>query len=570
MLGSIIKKIRNTFFPKKLLNEIDLDEVFLDSTNLPQFDTSQFEGRLEKPISKISIVFLGLAFIVLGTVFGFKIWDLQVAQGEIYAEISEQNRLKHSLIFADRGVIYDRNGEELVWNIRDESDVFSRRNYTEAKGLAHILGYVNYPLKDTSGVYYQEQFVGKDGIERLFDDTLRGTNGLKIIEMDALSQIHSESVIRPLENGGDLSLSIDGEIQNKLYEFIESTATSIGFEGGAGVLMDVETGEILSLTSYPEYDSRVLSDGEPSEVIAGYVNDKQNPFLNRVIAGLYTPGSIIKPFIAIGALSEGIIKPEKQILSTGSISIPNPYFPDQKSVFKDWKEHGWVDMRRALAVSSNVYFYALGGGYQDQEGLGISKIEKYIRMFGFGDISSIDPSIEQEGTIPSPKWKKETFADGLWRIGDTYHTAIGQYGFQVTPLQVVRATAAIANNGKLLDPTFVLGDKLDTDKISISNKNFNIVREGMRLAVTDGTAGGLDIPQVKIAAKTGTAELGAKKEYVNSWIIGFFPYDKPKYAFTVIMEKGPQKNLIGALYVMRQLFEWMAVNTPEYLVSTEQ
>lgn len=569
MLRTLLKKIRVLFSNTTTHSNIDPDEIFLDSTNLPQFNTSQFEGRIEKPISKNSLFFIGIAFLIVGLIFSSKIWVLQVTEGEVYAQTSENNRLRHQLIFADRGIIYDRNNEPLVLNVRDENDSFSRRKYNDMPGLSHVLGYVNYPLKDTSGIYYQKDFIGKDGIEKLFDTTLRGINGLKIIETDALMNIKSESTIRPLENGNDLVLSIDSRVQSKLYEYIKQTAESVSFEGGAGVFMNIHTGEILALTSYPEYDSSVLSDGKDSKAIAEYILDVQKPFLNRIISGLYTPGSIIKPYIAIGALNEGIIDPEKSILSTGSITIPNPFFPNQETVFRDWKAHGWVTMREALAVSSNVYFFSVGGGYQDQKGLGISKIEKYMKLFGFGKLSDLYPDIEQNGTIPSPKWKEETFDDGVWRIGDTYNTAIGQYGFQVTPIQVVRAVGAIANNGTLVNPTLILGGNGDKEKIPISEKHFEVVREGMRLAVTSGTAKGLFIPAVAVAAKTGTAELGKRKELVNSWITGFFPYENPQYAFVVIMERGPSENLIGGLFVVRQLLDWMAVNTPEYFESVE-
>ena len=154
----------------------------------------------------------------------------------------------------------------------------------------------------------------------------------------------------------------------------------------------------------------------------------------------------------MGALTEGVIDPYKKILSTGSISIPNPYFPDQKTVFKDWKAHGWTDMREAIAVSSDVYFYEIGGGFESQKGLGIVNIEKYAQLFGIGQKTGIDLPDEKGGIIPGPEWKIKNFKGEPWRIGDTYNTVIGQYGFQVTPLEMVRAISAIANYGTLVTP----------------------------------------------------------------------------------------------------------------------
>jgi penicillin-binding protein 2 len=228
-------------------------------------------------------------------------------------------------------------------------------------------------------------------------------------------------------------------------------------------------------------------------------------------------------------------------------------------------------MRRAIAVSSDVYFYEIGGGFQGQAGLGIDKIGEYLKMFGISQKTGIDLPGEVAGTIPSPAWKAENFPnDPSWRIGDTYHTSIGQYGTQVTPIQMVRADAAIANYGTLLVPHVVTNSDLtkgDTPiTLNIPKSYFDVVHEGMRAGVTDqGTAAALDIPAVKIAGKTGTAQIGAHNEYVNSWVSGFFPYDNPRYAFVIAMERAPAGTLVGAPYVGLQLFQWMAANTPEYL-----
>lgn len=543
------------------------DQVFLDSSNLPQFNQSQFEGRIEKPISVYSIFSVGLLFVVVALVFSGRLWSLQIVNGEDYALQSENNRLRHTLVFAQRGVVFDRRGETLVWNeVSPETQEYSLRAYSKKDGLAHTLGYVKYPSKDSSGFFYQTEFTGIQGVEKYYDHVLAGTNGLKITETDVFGKITSESVIEPPQDGKDVVLSIDARVQEKLFQDIKALANQVGFQGGAGVIMDVNDGSILAITSFPEYNSSILSSGDDSDAISKLLNDKQNPFLNRVTSGLFTPGSIIKPFVAIAALKEKIISPEKQILSTGSISIPNPFFPDKPSVFRDWKAHGLVDMRQAIAVSSDVYFYEVGGGFQDQKGLGIVNIEKYMKMFGFASPTGIDIGDEYIGTIPSPEWKKEAFNGEIWRVGDTYNTSIGQYGFQVTPIQVVHAVASLANGGKLLQPSIVLGgENLEITSLSFDQHDFDVVREGMRMAVTAGTASGLNISGVSVAAKTGTAELGTLKQYVNSWVTGFFPYENPRYAFAIIMERGPHDNLIGATYVMRQLLEWMKINTPEYL-----
>lgn len=557
------------------------DEIFLDARNLPEFDTFQFEGRIVAPLPSKTLVFLGLAFAAVTLIFIFQLWTLEVKNGEQYSTLSETNRLHNTFLFPERGMIRDVNGINLAWSTAatvlalpnlasattSAEHTVSKRAYTEIPGLAHILGYIGYPEKDSTGNYYQEETVGKAGVEEYYNELLRGENGVTITETNALGKTVSESVVQPPVDGETMPLTIDSRVQAKLYSLMESLSTERGFQGGAGIILSVDDGSILTLTSFPEFSSSIITEGEDHKTINRYRTAAQKPFLNRAISGLYTPGSIVKPFVALGALNEHIIDPKKEILSTGSISLPNPYSPDKKSVFTDWKAHGLVDMRHALAVSSNVYFYEVGGGFENQPGLGITRLEKYFRLFGLGEATGIDLNGEESGTIPNPGWKEENFVDGEWRIGDTYNTSIGQYGVQVTPLQMARGIAAIANNGFLVTP-YVQKDVTDAPikiAVPIDQSMFAVVHEGMREAVVSGTAKGLNIPQVEIAAKTGTAELGTIKASVNSWVVGFFPYEKPRYAFAVVMEKGRRENTIGALYVMRQLFDWMSIHTPEYL-----
>jgi len=557
------KRIKNTF--------VETDEIFLDAKNLQNFNRQQFEGRIEKPIPKKTINFLGISFLLILLIFGTRLTYLQIQNGDEYKKRGEDNILKKVNVFTKRGIIYDRNGLPLAWNKKEEENEENppssyMRTY-KSPGFSHILGYVSYPAKDKEGNYWQSEFIGKDGLEKEYQDKIKGENGSKIIETSATGVIHSENIVNAPKEGNDLATSIDSRIQTELFTLIKNLSTSNDFTGGAGVIMDVLKGEIIAATSFPEYDSEILSLGENANEINNYLIDKRKPFLDRTVSGLYTPGSIVKPFFGLGALAEGVIDRYKEILSTGSISIPNPYFPDQKTVFKDWRVNGWTNMAEAIAVSSDVYFYEIGGGYKDQQGLGIANIGKYAELFGFGNKTGIDLPDETFGIIPSPQWKAVNFKGDAWRVGDTYHTAIGQYGFQVTPMEMVRAVSAIANFGKLLTPHLILGDTEKENKVSIIDlpkEYFDVIHEGMRQAVTGGTATLLNVPYVKIAVKTGTAQLGVAKNKVNSWIIGFFPYEEPKYAFSIIMEAGPATGSEGASAIMRQLLDWMSINTPEY------
>ena len=559
----------NLFRRKKKYLTIEPEEIFIDSKNLPKFDPGRFQGRIEKSISRQTIIAVGVAFAIIALLYIGKIWNLQITNGAVYATKAETNRLRHQLVFSERGAIYDRYDELLAWNEGKSADgELSLRQYSSLNGLTHLVGYLKYPAKDTAGFYYQENFEGLNGAEKFFNGALAGQTGRLIVEVDVSGKTTFQNTFLPPINGADLKLSVDAKLSNALYGFIKNLAGEVGFEGGAGGLMDVRNGEILALVSFPEYNQNVMTAGADKDAFAKILNDPRNPFLNRLIAGLYTPGSTVKPFIAAGALTEKIIAPEKKILSTGSISIPNPYDKTKESIFVDWKAHGWVDMRQALAVSSNVYFYEIGGGFEEQPGLGISGIEKYLRLFGFG-IGSDNPFFgDTAGTIPNPEWKAENFEDGVWRLGDTYHTVIGQYGVQVTPFQMLRAMTAIANSGELMEPTILLGDNTwnaQKENLPIAQEDLQVIREGLRQGVLIGTASGLNIPEVKVAAKTGTAELGFSKQFVNSWVTGFFPYENPRFAFVVIMEKGPRANTIGAAYIMRQLLEWLATNRSEYL-----
>lgn len=571
--------------------EINPDEIFIDSSNLPEFDKDQFEGQIEKPISKNSIRVTGIIFLLVAAGFMYKIVTLQVFAGEKYKNISENNRLHHSLLFAERGAITDREGILLAWNQIDPVQTdFSLRAYAEDTGVDNLVGYVKYPKKDKYGFYYNTEFSGADGVEKFFNDLLSGDNGLKITETDALGTTLSESVVRPPKKGDNISLSISAGAQKAMYDSISEVARRSGFQGGAAVVMDVKTGEVLVSVSNPSYDSNVMTDGKNVDKINGYLKDTSNPFLDRVSSGLYTPGSILKPIFALAALNEDIITSEKKIESTGELRVPNPYRPGEFTIFKDWKAHGFTDMREAIAVSSDVYFYQIGGGFPGQKGLGIDNIDKYSHMFGFGDTLEGTFFSGKKGVIPTPEWKKLNFDGDIWRVGDTYNTSIGQYGFQITPIQAVRAVAVLANSGTLLSPTLVsektkneLLNKheiteseyraihTESTKLPVTNESYyKVVREGMRLTVTDGTMRQLNVPYVKVAGKSGTAQLGVAKKHINSWATGFFPSDAPRYAFAVLLERGPNTATEGGTAAMALWFDWMNIYNPQYLSQTVQ
>ena len=547
--------------------EIDPDEILLDSSNIPHFDRGQFEGRLEKPISRGALYAVGGLFTLFALVFFVQAWDLEVINGGKYLSQSQNNLLRPVPIFASRGAILDRNGVPLAWNVPSASsteDAVPEREYATTTGLSHVLGYVQYPSKDKNGFYYQDDWSGVAGAEKYYNQQLTGENGSRLVEVDARGNVVSENIVEPPQPGETVTLSIDSRVQSALYDNIKGIASQYGFTGGAGVIMDARTGELLALTSYPEYSSQVMSDKTDQAAVRSELNDPSLPFLDRAVDGLYTPGSIVKPYIGIGVLNEHVIDPAATIDDAGSISIPNPYDPTQTTVFKDWKALGILDFRHAIAMSSDVYFYTVGGGYQGQKGLGIANIDRYLALFGLGEAVPDSFVSGPAGLVSSPAWKQATFNEP-WYLGDTYHTAIGQYGTQVTPVQIARAMAAIANEGTLLVPTILKSDGPRVERIiDLPQADFDIVHQGMRLGVQIGTSVALNVPFVDMAGKSGTAELGTSKASVNSWITGFWPYENPHYAFAVTLEHGSVHNLIGAAAAMRNTILWMGENTPEY------
>ncbi|MDB5189605.1 MAG: penicillin-binding protein 2, penicillin-binding protein 2 [Parcubacteria group bacterium] len=542
--------------------ELAPDEIFLDASNLPDFDRTRLEGRLEKPISRKTFVGVG---VVVGLVFFALIAqaaNLEVLKGSTYAQQSEKNRLRPGVLFAERGAILDRNGVPLVSNEAGDDGVVKR--LYKSPGFAHLVGYVSYPKKDSSGHYYDTDITGLAGIEAAFNSTLAGKNGTLLVEEDALGKTRSEGTVAPPVNGQNLSLSIDANAQTAFYHAISQLSDKIPFQGGSGILMDVETGEIRALVSYPEYDSNVLSSGGPSETIASYSTDSRQPYLDRAVSGLYTPGSIVKPIEAAGALTDGVITPETTVVSNGFISIPNPYDPSHPSIFRDWKVLGALDTRHAIAWSSDVFFYSVGGGYGAVKGLGIERLKYWFETFGFTSPTHIELSREATGFVPSPAWKEKQYKEP-WRLGDTYHTAIGQYDMQVTPIEAARAIAAIANGGKLMTPTVLANQTPQGKSIAVSPAALQVVREGMRIGATEGTSVGLsDLSFVHVAGKTGTAQLGFHNEYYNSWAVGFFPYEHPKYVYVVVMEHGPAGNLLGGIYAVHQALSELHQTAPEY------
>lgn len=595
-------------------------------------------GIPQKNIKRVGTVLLIVGFVLL--VFLARFFYIGVIKHHYFAVQAEHNKNRIYWKQAKRGVIYDRNHQQLVFNkpqfslilsaqdlpssyhkrkiLAQELSVFLKkkpreilelfkksesyfyqsqvlkkdlsrlqaiklkaqfsktdavkvvevtsRYYPQGKVISHILGYTGKPtskeLSENKNLLATDH-VGRAGIEKVYDQYMQGTHGKRVTEVNAWGKkirILQETEAQP---GSNLVLTIDLKLQEIIYQKLKRILADHHLQKGAAVALDPNSGEILALVSIPSYNNN-----EFSENYDQYKDDPLRPLFNRAIAGLYPPGSSFKPVVALGALEEKVISATKLINdSKGFITVASKYNPNINYTFHDWRAHGWVDMREAIAKSCNVYFYTIGGGYKGQKGLGIEKIKQYAQKLGFSKLTGVDLPGEARGRIPDPEWKKEVKGEN-WYIGDTYNSSIGQGDIAVTPLQIAQMTAFFANGGKLLQPHLlkqVLGKDhkvikefgaQEPKKLDFSPQSIKVVREGMRQAVTYGTARRLKWLPVDIAGKTGTAQFGTKGK-THAWFTSFAPYEKPEMVLTILIEEGGERGGL-AVQAAKEIYEqWL-------------
>lgn len=427
------------------------------------------------------------------------------------------------------------------------------RLYGNVASLGNLLGYIGKvdpeDLKKRPDLL-PTSYVGKSGVEDTYDEVLQGIPGQEITEVDSLGRAVRTVGNKPPTSGNSLILGLDATIQQITATALQESITKSGATNGAAVAIDVNTGDILAMVSLPTFDNNLFSPSTDSATRQGVLKDPGSPLINRVISGQYPSGSTIKPFIATAGLATGVINANTKIDTTaGKIEVG-------QWTFHDWKTHGVSDIRQAIAESNNIFFYSVGGGYKQISGLGADRLASWLSKFGFGQATGIDIPGEQDGLVPTPDWKKKIKKEP-WYIGDTYNLSIGQGDLLVTPLQLARATASIANNGQLLTPRLVKSSfstvtgqrdypvKVFKDSLAPSSV-LQVVREGMRLAVTSGSARSFSALPVEIAAKTGTAQFDKAREKTHSWFTAFAPYNNPQIAVTVIVEGGGEGYAVAA------------------------
>jgi penicillin-binding protein 2 len=464
----------------------------------------------------------------------------------------------------NKAMLFNLSADELpgiVLSTKDRREYFTGGVFS----LSHVLGYTGKisdgDIERYGPDYKIIDYIGKAGVEISWEKELKGKSGEKKIEVDALG--HEKKVISetPAENGKNLLLSIDYNLQKKSEDVLNQRLKEAKIASKAAVvIMDPNNGEILTLISLPAYDNTVFARGITSDEYNQLISSPDNPLFNRAVSGEYPSGSTVKMVVAAAALQEKVISEHTTVNSTGGIKVDQWFFPD-------WKAggHGLTDVRKAIAWSVNTFFYTIGGGYENFVGLGVDRLAKYMLMFGLGMETGIDLPNESPGFVPSKAWKEQV-KDEKWYIGDTYHLAIGQGDLLVTPLQDANWTAVFANRGTLYQPHILKGVLSNNDQTvqmivpkiirqnMVDSYNIEVVRQGMRQAVTLGSAQKLQSLPVEAAAKTGTAQWGTDKA-PHAWFTAFAPYKKPEIVVTVLVEEGKEGSQI-ALAVAQDIMQY--------------
>ncbi len=450
------------------------------------------------------------------------------------------------------------------------TETTATRDYRGNGPFAHILGYVGKLSPEERSAfpeYLLTENVGKSGLERTYEKLLRGQRGARRVEVDANGNVQHDLGRTPVVPGSTLRLHLDAKLQEAAAAALSHGAERAGVRRGAVVALDPYSGAVRALVSLPTFPHSDLARGESSSV-RSVLEDVASPLLNRVTQGQYVPGSSFKLAVAAAALEERVASPALRVLSSGGIRVGEWYFPD-------WKPggHGQTNLTKALAESVNTYFYTIGGGFGDIEGLGIERITAWAKKLGIGQPTGIDLPEEASGLLPSPAWKERAKGE-RWYIGDTYHAAIGQGDVLVTPLQLAVLASAIANGGAVYEPHILdavvgvdasIRERTPPRALAegvLEQKTTSAVREGMRAAVTSGSARGLDSLPVTAAAKTGTAQIGGT-ERTHAWVTVFAPFEKPKIVLVVLLEEGGEGDRV-AVPVAREILAayFSPENTP--------
>lgn len=561
--------------------------------------------------SVFKVVFLITCLLLL--VGAWRVFDLTVLQHGFLSQVAEANVNEEVPIIAPRGIITDKFGTPLVKNVpifsvflnvsemvrsgeenkvvaalqnilgmqpsdfysllakanlesnngvviarditRDQSIAIQglglnslqiendyKRDYI-SQAFSTFIGYVGYSANDN-------ELKGRAGLEEYYNGILQGVNGASVIYHNALGEPQGTAEINP-KPGQELQTTIDGPFQQFLYQDMQMRLNQMGKVAGLALAINPQNGQILSMISFPTYDANNLGPA---------LTDSNHPLFDRVVSGVYSPGSTIKPVMAAAGLKEGVITTSTEIFSPGYLLLPNPYDPSHPTKFLDWQYQGWVNVFSAIAKSCDVFFYEVGGGYENQPGLGISKILEYWKLFGLGKPTGIDLSGEASGNLPNPTAFAQTHGHP-WLVGDTYNVSIGQGGLLVTPLQLVDAISAIADGGKVYVPHLNLnGTPKEILNLTYLEPQFSLVRQGMTDTVEQpyGTAYVLHALPIETAGKSGSAQTDQNKK-TNALYIGYAPVKNPQIVMLILVENATEGTL-NAVPIFKDAMQWYYLN----------
>ncbi len=454
---------------------------------------------------------------------------LSLSTEEIIAKVPDDFASFHQPVELQDGVDY-RSISYIAEHIEDYPGITWHskpiRQYLNIGSLSHVVGYVGNITSEELQVLYNEGYelnsvVGKSGIEKRYDDVLRGVNGKRYYTVDVHGRMMEGETIEEVQpiNGSSLVLTIDMEIQTLAEK-------ALGERMGSAVVMKPASGEILAMVSYPWYDPNIFHTADAKEKFRELSLDTNNPVLNRAIQSSYAPASTFKVVMSTAALAEEAISPDRKIYCDGSLRVGNRVFKCHVP-----EGHGYVDLPHALAESCDVYYYTLGLNY-----LGVETISRYARAFGFGEYTGIDLPGEIGGLVPNPDWKEDAL-NSPWVGGDTVNMSIGQGFLSVTPIQMANMVAMTINGGtvykphvlkELRDPvTGAVTKTIEPEVLrssTVRDDVFEVVQDYMRGVVEHGTAEVVITTEaVEVAGKTGTGEVGYEDRW-DAWFAAGGPY----------------------------------------------
>ncbi|WP_207260912.1 penicillin-binding protein 2 [Desulfovibrio sp. Huiquan2017] len=572
---------------------------------------SDLYNESEQQAPRSGLLLLQVLILGLFCLFAVRLWYLQIHRGEEYQVKALENQLRQESIPSPRGLIRDRNGDLLAVNepayalgiIREDcpdvdrlvhqiatwtgKDYFElktlynknrkrvkpfepliivpdltfaqlavvetnklrwpgleiqfrpRRLYRYGTLLAHVLGYVAEADEEDLNKRPElalGDYVGKQGIELMLEDRMRGIKGRTQYQVDVNGRRLKERILKHPQAGREISLSIDLELQKLCMDWLAE-------EAGGVAVMDADTGQLWALATAPSYDSNDFSSGLSSKQWAKLRDDPLHPMQNRVIQSVYPPGSIFKHVVAGAGLHYDMIDPKETVFCSGSMKLG-------RRIFRCWRKggHGKVDLRRALIESCDVYFYKQG------KKLTVDRMSAFAKAVGFGEKTGIRLPHEKAGNIPTREWKLKRFGES-WQGGDNLNMAIGQGFTLVTPLQVVRFFAGLANGGKLLKPLLLKDEKTDIQaRIPLKPDQLELLRQGLIDTVEDahGTCRRIRTKGVTVGGKSGTAqvvrltdELKALKDddipyrfRDHAWMAAIAEKDGRRFAIACLVEHG--------------------------------